>query len=330
MIEHRRLALLVAAVGALLIQSTTPGRAQVAGGSDLGPLYRTGIYLGFAAVRAACSPLSAPLPRAAAALMQTDLANARQAAAMLGGCVNFPASRFDDVARAAQNPAVAAQTAWGQVDALYREFGAAVRVSACTLGLPSSSHLESFYVGSIFMGFATARAGCHYLNTAIPAGLADYIRRDLDSVRQGLTAGQSCLGPLAFLDMRIDAAQQRLGTVTGIDSFNELVAVSHAIEADLQNSPCRAGAVAVPPGGGGQPPGTRPPQQPQVPQPPQPPARPPRQIEPAGKPPGETCDGCAKRLCPACANTVVLLCEAMGNPECQACIDKNCRRQERQ
>jgi len=245
--------------------------------------------MGFATIRAAFSPPDQPPPQAAADWMLRDFATAREWAAAIAPCVPFDLGRFDQAAAIIRSTRVPARHLWQVADQLHRDYRTAVQNASCTLGLPTRQDLDAFYLGALFMGFATARASYFYsANATIPPQVVEQITSDFATVRSALPALERCGAPASTIEAQMQAAQRWLGTVPGKDSYTEIAGIYQSIETALKNAKCGSG--------------------------------PAQKTDPAA---------CMQSVCAgACRGAVVLLGVASGSPQCEQCLDQNCRQED--
>lgn len=289
MVRLVRLVLIAAFALAATRTSLTPVESQERSAQPLVALFNTAGNLGFATIRAAFAHPDQPLSQAAADWMVKDYANAKQWGGALASCVAFDLTRLDTAAALVRNARASARDLWQVADQLHRDYRTAAGRASCTLGLPGLQQVDAFYLGALFMGFATARASYFYsAETPVPQAVVEQIGGDFATVRSGIKSAESCLGSTAPFDAQMDAAQRRLGVVPGKDSYNEVVAVYIAIETALKSSRCGGtSSVAPPPTPGG---------------------------------------SCMQTACAAaCQGAVILLGQVSGSPDCVACMSKNCR-----
>lgn len=172
----------------------------------------------------------------------------------------------------------------------------------CLQSSAGGAALESFYVGTLHLGFAAARASCFPSGTVLPQEVAQMIQTDLASARDGSRALCACIAmdPAEFDRVAAAVPGRSAGEV-----YSWLVILYQRYQAAVRNSRCICS------GGAGSPP-------------PYPPTTP-----PTTPPANMTCDQCAAQKCPSCAGVVVMMCEVMdGHPNsqaCRECIRQNCQ-----
>jgi hypothetical protein len=272
---------------AIALVAALPAQERVGPTPNLAAVFNTGANIGFSVIRAAYSPPDQPPPQAALDWMLKDLANAKGWAMLVQSCVAFDSARFDNVTRQ-----VNARTPAGQLlpqfEQLYRDYQAAIRGARCNFGLQSPQHVEAFYLGAVFTGFATARASYFHYPTPVPPQVVAQIRQDFAGIRTALPAAAACSGSLASIATRLDEIENRLASAAGQVVYTDIVAVYQAIEASTGSAACAAAPTA-----------------------------------PAA---GCTAESLVKTTCAAvCKGATVMLGVVSGGPECQACIAKGCK-----
>lgn len=155
--------------------------------------------------------------------------------------------------------------------------------------------LESFYVGTLHLGFAAARISCFPGDSVLPQYLVEMVQKDLATARDGSIAICPCVSmdPAEF-----DRVANALPGRTAAEAGSWVTTLYQRYQQAIRASRCSCL------GGAGSPP----------------PLPPPRPATNA------SCDQCAAERCPSCAGVVILMCEVMdGHPNSQACRD--CMRQ---
>ncbi len=153
--------------------------------------------------------------------------------------------------------------------------------------------LESFYVGTLHLGFAAARISCFPPDSVLPQYVLDLLQKDLATARDGSLAVCPCV---AMNPAEFDQVAAALPGRTSRDAGAMVAQLFQRYQQAIRNTRCSClgGAGAPPP------------------------------------PPPTTmsCDQCAAQRCPACAGVTILLCEVMdGHPNsqaCRECIRQNC------
>jgi hypothetical protein len=271
---------------AALVQERRSVEQAPAPATNLVSLFNVAGNLGFATIRVSYSTPSEPLPQPVVDWLVRDFPNARQWAAAVTSCVPFDLTRFDQATALSRSGALS-RDIWPTVDRLHRDYATAVGQAKCTLGLPNAQLLQAFFAGGLFTGFAVARASYFTGGPPLGSAVVTQIRGDMPAIRAGFAAAASCGAGVTGLSARLDAVNQRLGVVSGSDSWQDLVGLYQAAEAALQSGTC-------------------------VGKPPSPPA-------------GEL--SCRDSKCAApCKGAMTLLGVVSGSPECMACLEKFCKR----
>jgi hypothetical protein len=158
----------------------------------------------------------------------------------MAACIPFDFNRFTNVAN--QVPSLNGGAALALITQLYQDYQAAVRNSRIRCN-DNAINIESFYVGTLFMGFASVRTTCFSCQFPLQAGAVNMIRNDLAQFQNGLTAFANCLSPVRSRENntitgQIALVSSRLGVVSGIESYNDTVALYQMAQTALRDSPC--------------------------------------------------------------------------------------------
>ncbi|MBI1746617.1 MAG: hypothetical protein HYR55_08520 [Acidobacteria bacterium] len=293
-------------VGALALTSFS--LAQTPSPASLESFYVGTLHLGFAATRASCQPPDRNIDYALVNRVVEDLQTARQGAEAMSACLRFDLSKFDVFRTQVPNRWSGVLRA---VEGLYQDYQRAVASSSCRFGSNGPAQLESFYVGSLFMGFATARPTCFIptWNAPLPHNVNAMIQRDLDTARTGIEAFKSALPNAAVLVAQLDNVRRNLGTVPGRQAYDNLTALHQRVQTAVRSStPAVASTTTY----------TAPP--PDRARPTQP-----RTNTRAGSPQrSQSCESCVSEKCDQpCKNSIMILCTS-ADRACQQCIERNC------
>lgn len=254
-------------------------------GTNLASLFNVGGNLGFATIRLAYANPNEPLPQPVVDWLMRDLPSGRQWAGAVSSCVPFDLARFDQLMDAARSGRPSREI-FPLVDRLHRDYTAAVGQAQCTMGLQSNQQLQAFFTGSLFMGFAVARASYFTGGPPLSSAVIGQIIGDVPAIKAGLGAVTTCTPAVGQLHARLDSAVQRMGSVGGEQSWQDLVGEYQAIEGALREPTCAS-------------------------KPPSPPA-------------GE--QSCKDTKCGVpCKGAVTMLGVVSGSPECMACLAQFCK-----
>lgn len=112
----------------------------------------------------------------------------------------------------------------------------------------SRANLESFYVGTLHLGFAAARASCFPGDQAPPGYVIELIRTDLASARDGARALSSCVN---FDLGEFDRVAANLGSLRTSDIQASITRLYQSYQQALRQSNCALGGSGNPPPSGG-------------------------------------------------------------------------------
>ena len=218
--------------------SATP---QGIGASSIESFFIGMLNLGFAASRPSCAPQDQPLPASFANMIKSDLRAARAGAAAMNSCIRFDLNRFNEVADLV--PGMRAGDARKLIIQLFQDYQASIRNSSITCGGIGAAQFESFYAGTLSLGFALVRTTCVDGQLPLPPAVANMIRGDLAQFQAGLAAFASCLSGVTSrggrtIGAQIAYANGRLGVVTAKESYADLVDLYQLVSASLLNSSC--------------------------------------------------------------------------------------------